>query len=101
MEKEQEKEVLRLYEKIEKQFISLEKRLGAMNIAEYVSLVNSPRKILWLNFIIGIARGLGIAIGATLLGALVLMILFRLAELNLPIIGEFIARMVIIVKDYL
>ncbi len=101
MEKEQEKEVLRLYEKIEKQFISLEKRLGAMNIAEYISLVNSPRKILWLNFIIGIARGLGISIGATLLGALVLMFLFRLAELNLPIIGEFIARMVIIVKDYL
>ncbi len=101
MEKEQEKEVLGLYQKIEKQFISLEKRLGAMNIAEYVSLINSPRKILWLNFIIGIARGLGIAIGATLLGAIVLMLLFRLAELNLPIIGEFIARMVIIVKEYL
>ena len=76
MEKEQEKEVIRLYEKIEKQFIGLERRLGALNVAEYVSLINSPRKILWLNFIIGIARGLGIAIGATLLGAIVLMFLF-------------------------
>ncbi|ACL69685.1 hypothetical protein Hore_09290 [Halothermothrix orenii H 168] len=76
-------------------------RLQKLNIAEYIELVRSPRRMLLINFIAGLARGLGVAIGATFLGAIFLVILFRLARLNLPLIGEYIARIVKIVQTYL
>ncbi len=71
------------------------------NIAEYVSLINNPRRYLFINFMGGIARGLGFALGATLLAALLLLFLQRLVMLNLPVIGDFIAELVKIVNQQL
>ncbi|AZR73017.1 hypothetical protein BBF96_06165 [Anoxybacter fermentans] len=79
----------------------LAENINKINIAEYIELIRSPRYMLLINFISGLARGLGVAIGATILGAIVLMILFRLAELNVPLIGFFIAKIVKIVQTYL
>lgn len=76
-------------------------RIQKMNVAEYIELVRSPRYMIYINFISGLARGLGVAVGATVLGALVLMLLFRLADLNVPVIGFFIAKIVKIVQTYL
>jgi len=63
--------------------------------------VRSPGRMLVINFISGLARGLGIAIGATVLGALFLIILFDLAQSNIPLIAEFVARIIKIVETYL
>ncbi|MCL6581218.1 MAG: DUF5665 domain-containing protein [Firmicutes bacterium] len=72
-----------------------------LNIAEYVALVRNPKRMFLLNFISGIGRGFGIAVGFTLLGALALGLLRYLVALNLPVIGGFIADLVRIVQDRL
>lgn len=60
-------------------------------IAEMVELYRNPWRMLWLNLVSGMARGFGIAIGVSLVSALFVALIVRLASLNLPVIGEFIA----------
>ncbi|HAF17605.1 MAG: DUF5665 domain-containing protein [Thermacetogeniaceae bacterium] len=83
-----------LKEKVEELSLNLER----MKLAEYVELLNNPKRLLFINFISGLARGLGIAVGFTLLGALVLYILQRLVVLNLPVVSDFIATLVHLVQ---
>lgn len=75
--------------------------LERMRLAEYIELFNQPWRLMWLNFLAGLARGVGIAIGGTILAAAVLVLLSRLAILNLPIIGNFVAEIVRIVQNQL
>lgn len=70
-----------------------------MKFAEYVEYINNPKKMLATNFLAGIARGLGMAVGFTILGALLLYVLRQLVLLNLPLIGDFIADIVELVND--
>lgn len=84
-----------LEEKLDKLAIYMEK----MKLAEYVELLNNPFRLLYINFIAGIARGFGIAVGFTLLGALGFLILQKLVGLNLPLIGNFIAELVKYVQE--
>ncbi len=88
-------------EQLLKKIEELSFRMEKMNIAEYVNLLQDPKKLLYLNFLAGVARGVGIAIGFTLLGALVLYFLQRLVMLNLPLIGDFIAEVINIVQSQL
>jgi hypothetical protein len=95
MDREAENRLLReLKNKIDELIISMEK----MKLAEYVTLLERPYRLLYINFLTGIARGLGIAIGFTILGAVLLIILQRLVMLNLPLIGKFIAEIVRLVE---
>ncbi|MGI6364627.1 MAG: DUF5665 domain-containing protein [Bacillota bacterium] len=88
-------------DKIYRQLERLSQNMEKFNLAEYMELLNNPRRYVFINFVGGLSRGLGIAIGFTILGAVVLMLLRRLMVLNLPIIGDFIADIVIIVQDHL
>ena len=76
-------------------------RRQGLNLAEYIEMVRSPRRMLVINFVSGLARGLGIAIGATVLGAIFLIFLLDLAQSNIPLIAEFVARIIKIVETYL
>ena len=78
--------------RLEKLAINMEK----MKLAEYVHLLESPWQLLWVNFISGIARGVGIGIGFAVLGALVVYVLQSLV--TVPIIGNYIAEIVKIVQ---
>lgn len=71
------------------------------NLAEYMEMLNNPRRYVMINFVGGLSRGVGIAIGFTILGAIVIMLLKRLMLLNLPLIGDFIADIVLIVQENL
>lgn len=93
----QDKLLRNLNQKIDDLSIHIEK----LNLAEYLEVLRNPKKLLYLNFLGGIARGFGMAIGFTLLGALALYILQRLVVLRLPIIGDFIADIVRIVQKEL
>lgn len=64
------------------------------NVAEYVALVANPRRMLWVNFIAGAARGLGMGVGFALLTALLLYALQGLVRAKLPFISDFIATLV-------
>lgn len=81
-------------EKIDQLGIKLERA----QIADYIQLLNKPKRLLLLNFGVGIARGVGIAIGFTIVGATIIYILQQLGALNLPIIGDYIAEIVKIVQ---
>jgi len=64
--------------------------LEKASIAEYIELYRKPRRLLYLNFLAGIARGFGLAIGFTVVGAFFLYGLGKLASWNLPVVGEFV-----------
>ncbi|KJS19151.1 MAG: membrane protein [Clostridiaceae bacterium BRH_c20a] len=70
-----------------------------MKLAEYIELLNNPKKLLWVNFIAGVARGLGTAIGFTILFAIILYFLQKLVLLKLPLISDFIADIVRMVQN--
>lgn len=75
--------------------------LERAKIAEYVTLMSKPRRLIYLNVLGGLARGIGFAVGFTLLGALVIYVLTRSFLLNLPVVGNFIGEIVWIIQQYL
>ena len=83
-----------LKERIEQLSLNLER----MKLAEYVELLNRPWRLFYINFTSGLARGLGIAVGFTVLSAIVLIVLQRLMVLNLPGVSSFIAEIVHLVQ---
>lgn len=90
-------EVKELESRLEKISLMLEKA----KIGDYVTMMAKPKRMIWTNFIAGLARGFGMAIGFTILGAIVLYMLRQAVLLNIPIIGNFIAEIVRIVQDNL
>ncbi len=81
-----------------KRLDGLSASLEKASIAEYVELFRQPRRLLYLNFLAGIIRGFGIAVGFTAVGAIFLYLLGKVAALNLPIIGRFLAEIARIVE---
>jgi hypothetical protein len=75
--------------------------LERANLAEFMKLIQNPVRLIFLNFLAGLARGFGIAVGLTIIASLFIVFLTRLASLNLPIIGRFIADLVRIVNEQL
>ncbi|MDD2621376.1 MAG: DUF5665 domain-containing protein [Syntrophomonadaceae bacterium] len=81
-------------QKLDELSLSMEK----LGIAEYVEMLRNPRRLFFINFWAGLSRGFGMAIGFTVLAAVVIYILQRLIVLNVPLIGDFIADLVNIVQ---
>lgn len=59
-----------------------------LRLADYMRYVDDRKRMFWSNFWGGIARGVGMAIGFSVLGALLVWMLQNLARRNLPWIGE-------------
>ncbi|HML45607.1 MAG TPA: DUF5665 domain-containing protein [Clostridia bacterium] len=76
-------------------------QMEKLGLGEYMAYVRNRRMLLWTNFVAGLARGLGMAIGFSILGAIVVLMLQRLAILNLPVIGEFLAEIIRMVQHKL
>lgn len=82
-----------------KRVVVLSEILEKMRLADYIAYLNRPGKLLLLNFAVGLVRGLGAAIGATVLAGLAIMLLKWLGFLNLPLIGGIIAELIRIVNS--
>lgn len=67
--------------------------LERINLTDYIEYINNFNRIVYTNFIIGIARGLGYAIGFSVLGAIVIYILAETGTVNIPVINEYLAKM--------
>jgi len=65
-------------------------KLSDKNFSRFVELIASPKKIFWRSFLAGIARGIGTAIGFSILGAILIYVLRYIVMLNLPVIGAFV-----------
>ena len=76
-------------------------RLESMNMEQYMLYITDTRRYLSRNFTAGIARGLGGAVGFTILGAIVAAVLSRLTLENVPLIGGFLAEIVDAVQQNL
>jgi len=76
-------------------------QLERMNFSYYVEYLKNPKKIIWQNFLSGVARGFGTAFGFSILGALLLYILNSVVKYNLPVIGRYIAEILKFVKFYM
>lgn len=70
-------------------------------VAEYAQFFANPLRVVWVNVLGGLARGVGVAVGFTIVTAVLLWFLGRLARLNLPIIGQFVADIARIVEHEL
>lgn len=79
----------------------MEEYLQAMErlrLPDYIRYVDDPRRLMRSQFLGGLARGLGMAIGFTILSAILVIVLQRLAQRNLPVIGDFLAQIVTLVQ---
>lgn len=83
--------------RVEKLTFAMEK----MNLAEYTALLKNPWRLIWVNFMAGSARGLGIGFGFAVLTAVLLYIMRGLMMANLPVIGDLIATIVRLVEHNL
>ncbi len=87
----------KIVQKLDEMSLAMEK----LGIAEYVEMLNNPRRLFYTNFWSGVIRGFGMAIGFTLLAALVIYVLQQIVTLNTPLIGHFIADLINIVQNQL
>ena len=75
--------------------------LERLQLAEYLRYVQDTRRLMRTQFVSGLFRGMGMAVGFTILGAVLVMLLQALAQRNLPLIGDFLAQLVAIVQSRL
>ena len=73
-------------------------RLERLRLPEYIRYIENRRRFMLMQFLGGLARGLGMAVGFTILGAALVLVLQGLAQRNLPVIGDFLADIVKIVQ---
>ncbi len=72
-----------------------------LRLADYVRYVDDRKRMFWTSFWGGVARGVGMAVGFTILGAVLILILQDLAKHNLPLIGDALAQIVSVVQKRL
>ncbi|HZX21573.1 MAG TPA: DUF5665 domain-containing protein [Clostridia bacterium] len=76
----------------------LSRKMDNMRIAEYIEMMSNPKRVIFLNFIAGLTRGLGMGIGFTVLAGVVLYIMR--GWVNLPVVGRLIAQLLDIIDTY-
>ncbi|MEO3947471.1 DUF5665 domain-containing protein [Gorillibacterium sp. CAU 1737] len=88
-------------EEVKRKVDQIAVNLERVQIADYIALMNKPWRLIFNNMLGGIARGVGIAIGLTVFTSTILYVLQLLGALNLPIIGDYIAKIVEVVQSRL
>lgn len=83
---------------IEKQLQEINYVLRKNRIIDLIELLGDTKQVLFRNLWAGIAKGIGIGIGFTIMTAIIILILQRIVTLNIPVIGEYIADIVDIVE---
>ena len=97
-QKREEKEISRRLSLIEKTLEIICVKLERSHFYDYMEYVSNEKRIFMRSFRVGILKGIGSAIGFTLLGALVVYILHLLAQSNLPYIADFISNIIDIIE---
>ena len=93
-----EKEYFKTLKVIEHKLESLILIIERSRIRDYMMLTDSKTRLFLINFVAGLGKGFGQAIGFTLLAGIVFFILA--SWVDLPIIGKYIANLINIVEVY-
>jgi hypothetical protein len=91
-------EEFKLDEKTMSRLERFAREMERIRFADYVSYTNSPSRIIFVNFLGGLARGFGMAVGFTILAAVFILFLRRMVSLNLPLIGDWIIQLLELVS---
>ena len=81
------------------QLDKLAQRLENSGIAEYVKLSRNTPKVLWMNFLSGVARGLGFTLGTALVLAFLYKVVSRIISMNIPYLTELLNELVIMIQN--
>jgi len=87
--------------KINEKIDNINEKLEKTRIMEISYIIGSKREIIKRNLLAGVARGVGLGIGITIISAIIIYFLRKLIMLNIPILGEYIADIVAIVQNSL
>ena len=68
--------------------------LERMRLEEYLEYLGDARRVARRNLLIGVCRGLGYAVGFSVLGAMLIVLLRGLVADNIPLIGGFLAEVI-------
>ncbi|MGM9539478.1 DUF5665 domain-containing protein [Anaerovibrio sp.] len=68
-------------------------------MGEYLELLKNTRRLFLLNLLVGMVRGLGMAIGATIVFGIMLNVAVQVVDLNLPFISEWLAKFMLMVEE--
>ena len=77
----------------------LTRTMEKTRIAEYVDYLEHPGRLLWSNFLIGLARGLGGTVGLAIVLGAFFFVVQNLIMLNLPVISDFIADFIRMIQE--
>lgn len=66
------------------QLEKLADRLERMRFGDYVTNLNKTSRLIWLNLVAGISRGVGLTVGATLVIAIIFKIITAVISMNVP-----------------
>ena len=87
--------------KINKKIDDINEKIDKSRIVEISYIIGDKKEIIKRNLLAGISRGIGIGIGITLISSAIVYLLQKIIKLNIPILGEYIADIVAIVKGNL
>lgn len=91
--------VVRKIEKKTKQQ-SLVDSMERVRLAEYAMYFEKPWRLLGMNFLIGLARGLGATIGLGLVLSILVFFAQQVISANLPGISQWMAELIHMVQSY-
>lgn len=86
-------------EKLMKNIDNLNFVLTKNNLIDLAEILGNRKEMLIRNLLAGIAKGIGIGIGFTMLTAIIVIILQKIVTLNIPVIGDYITDIVDIVEN--
>jgi Domain of unknown function (DUF5665) len=97
-----EKEVT-LLDRLNKNIEKLAGHFEKATIQDYMKFVGNPWKVMGVNLVAGIMRGFGLAIGITIIFAVIMIVLTKILShlITLPFVGQQIAQLVQMVNGYL
>lgn len=85
--------------KLSKKIDELSEVMNKANLIEIAYILGNRKEIIMRNIWAGIARGVGIGLGVTIITAIIVILLQKIVKLNIPIIGEYISDIVDIVQQ--
>lgn len=66
---------------------------------EYLGLLKNTKRLFLLNLAVGMVRGFGMAIGATIVFGIMVNIAVRVIDLDLPYLSSWVAQFMVMVEE--
>ena len=76
----------------------LVKVLNAADVVEFLEYLKSGKRVMWVNFRAGVAKGLGVTVGMTVVLGILVWVLTMLVDL--PLVGEYFKEAQSYVTEY-